>query len=398
MTQCRQCKNQFENRPEDIAFYKKIDVPKPTLCPSCRFQRRETFRNERTLYSRKCDKSGKPIISIFAPDSPFKVYAQDEWWKDNGDPPQANFNFSRPFFEQFRELQLQAPRLALLSKDSENTEFANHSARNRNCYITFSTLDSEEIYYGMMINKCRSLTDCTYMFDGCELSYECFYGFKLYQCGWCLECRNSIDCWFCYDCVGCNSCFMSANLRNKSYVLENQQLTKEEYEKHMQQLFPLTHDNVEQLKQQWLAVTDKATHKYSNIVNSEAVVGAFMLNCKSCHECVHTSNSENCAYMFHTWDMKDCWDVTNTLGELMYETHGVVGGYNNKFVNYSYDNRFIEYCDHTFNSENCFGCVGIKKGTYCIFNKPYSKEELDKEDLMANVKEWALKAADITNK
>jgi hypothetical protein len=33
------------------------------------------------------------------------------------------------------------------------------------------------------------------------------------------------------------------------------------------------------------------------------------------------------------------------------------------------------YCDSCHNSENLFGCVGIIKGSYMIFNKQYGKEE-----------------------
>jgi hypothetical protein len=47
MRQCQNCKNQFTIEPEDFAFYEKIKVPPPTFCPSCRFQWRLSFMNER---------------------------------------------------------------------------------------------------------------------------------------------------------------------------------------------------------------------------------------------------------------------------------------------------------------------------------------------------------------
>jgi Zn ribbon nucleic-acid-binding protein len=55
------------------------------LCPECRQQRRLSFRNERNLYKRDCDATGKSIISIYSPDKPYKVYNQDFWWSDNWD-------------------------------------------------------------------------------------------------------------------------------------------------------------------------------------------------------------------------------------------------------------------------------------------------------------------------
>ena len=54
----------------------KFQIPTPTLCPEERQRRRLSFRNERKLYRRKCDATGRSIISIYNPDSPYKVYDQ----------------------------------------------------------------------------------------------------------------------------------------------------------------------------------------------------------------------------------------------------------------------------------------------------------------------------------
>ena len=69
---CQNCKQNFTIEPEDFEFYKKIDVPTPTFCPECRMVRRMNFRNEHALYKRKCDATGKDIISMFCPESPKK--------------------------------------------------------------------------------------------------------------------------------------------------------------------------------------------------------------------------------------------------------------------------------------------------------------------------------------
>ena len=63
--QCQNCKKDFVIEPEDFNFYEKIKVPPPTFCPECRLIRRMIWRNERTLYKRKCDKTGKQIITMF---------------------------------------------------------------------------------------------------------------------------------------------------------------------------------------------------------------------------------------------------------------------------------------------------------------------------------------------
>ena len=53
---------------------KKYSIPLPKLCPEERQRRRLLRRNERKLYRRKCDATGKFIISIYSETHPYKVY------------------------------------------------------------------------------------------------------------------------------------------------------------------------------------------------------------------------------------------------------------------------------------------------------------------------------------
>ena len=96
---CQNCKKNFTIEPEDFIFYDKIKVPPPTWCPECRMVRRMNWRNERTLYKRKCDAPGhnEEIISIYHKDSPLKVYDQKYWWSDEWDAMQygRDYDFSK---------------------------------------------------------------------------------------------------------------------------------------------------------------------------------------------------------------------------------------------------------------------------------------------------------------
>ncbi|USN57706.1 MAG: hypothetical protein H6767_04930 [Candidatus Peribacteria bacterium] len=91
---CKHCSVNFDITDKDVEFYEKVSpsfggkkylIPSPTLCPDCRQQRRLSFRNERQLYKRQCDATGKPIVSIYSPDKPYTVYEQDFWWSDAWD-------------------------------------------------------------------------------------------------------------------------------------------------------------------------------------------------------------------------------------------------------------------------------------------------------------------------
>ena len=123
---CKQCGDKFEISEKDLKFIEKIspvfagkkcEIPAPTLCPDCRRQRRLAFRNESSLYHRKCDKTGKQIISMYKPEAPFPVYCPEEWFGDTWDARDygREFDFGRPFFEQFVELRDKVPHLSLIS-------------------------------------------------------------------------------------------------------------------------------------------------------------------------------------------------------------------------------------------------------------------------------------------
>ena len=64
---CTVSGQEFTITDKDQEFYEKMDVPLPTLCPDERRRRRLAIRNDLSLYNRKCDKTGKSIISVFAP-------------------------------------------------------------------------------------------------------------------------------------------------------------------------------------------------------------------------------------------------------------------------------------------------------------------------------------------
>jgi hypothetical protein len=133
---CKVCNAGFEITSKDLEFYEKISpvingerflIPSPTLCPDCRKQRRLATRNERHLYKRNCDATGKSMISIYGPECKSKVYHQDEWWSDrwSGLDYGREFNSNRSFFAQFGELLEVVPKLSVVVMNAENSEYTN---------------------------------------------------------------------------------------------------------------------------------------------------------------------------------------------------------------------------------------------------------------------------------
>src|SRR3989338_4635463 len=90
---CRFSGEKFYVRPEDVEFYKKIRVPLPTLSPNERRRRRCAAHNSYTLFKKVSAYSGKKIVSIYSPRSPFKIYEHQVWYSDRWDP----FEYARDY-------------------------------------------------------------------------------------------------------------------------------------------------------------------------------------------------------------------------------------------------------------------------------------------------------------
>lgn len=376
---CKECKNNFIITFEDKKFYQKINVPEPTLCFNCRQQRRYAFRNERTFYQRNCDLCKRKIISIYSPNKPFKVYCQDCWWSDRWDSLDygQEFNFNKPFFEQFKELMLKVPRLALVSKNSENSEYANHSGDNKNVYLSSVIWYSENIYYSNWVSHSQDCIDCTYILDKAELCYELITSSNCYNCQYSNLLFNCYNCNFCYDLRGCNNCFMCSNLRNKKYCIKNKQYSQHEYEFIINKIDFGSFTETENIKndfEKW----QKNNTNYRNIIdNSENCTGNHIFHSINCLHCFDISKMENSKYCVSALETKDSYDIYHCGYDcdLLYESHALVGAHNCRFSHFSYNNTDLEYCDSCHNSHDLFGCSGMIKNNNCILNKQYSAKE-----------------------
>ena len=379
---CKNCQQSFKIEEDDVAFYARLHVPPPTWCPECRQQRRYAWRNERTLYRRNCDLCGKSTVTIYSQNKPYKVYCPPCWWGDGWDAGQyaRDFDFSKSFFEQYKELQYTVPRIALLGKNSVNSEYTNHSSDNKNCYLVTSAGYCENIMYSNWIMESRDCNDCMYIYTKMERSYECIDSHNSYRCQYGIWLRDCTECFYCYDCRGCQNCFLSYNLRGKSYCFLNQQYTKEEYFKKVAEFNLGSYADRKKLYEQFITLMrNDAIHRDVMNENSVNVVGSAISNSKNVYQCFDVDDAENARYCVSATHIKDCMDAYHFgfKQELIYESHALVRNYHTLFSHLSYDDSYITYCDMCYNSQNLFGCVGVKKGEYRILNKQYSKSEYE---------------------
>lgn len=234
MKNCPECSSSFSITDQERSLLDSFQVPDPVSCPECRLIRRLNERNARKLYYRNCDFSGKKIISMYHPEHPFPVYDQETWWSDQWDPLEygRDFDFSRPFFEQFQELMNAVPHFSvfIVGGTLENSDFTNCTGYLKNCYLLSESDYNEDSYYSNRIYHSRNLSDCSNCFE-CERCYECIDCEGCYDVFYSQDSQNCSESWFLKNCLGCKDSIGCINQRQQQYMIFNKQYTKEEYER-----------------------------------------------------------------------------------------------------------------------------------------------------------------------
>ncbi len=379
--QCQLCETSFSFTTADRNFYGKMELPYPTFCPSCRFQRRLTWRNERSLYRRVCDRSGKDVISIFHPDSQIVIYDRDRWWNDSWDAEEFGLVFSSeiPFFLQLQTLLKKVPFPALFSGRSENTHYSNHVGEMKDCYLTFASWDGEGLLFSSNMHSSKDCADCLSL-NKSELCYSCIEGERLFECRYVLECENCSDCSFCFDCVGCSRCFGSTNLRHKQYYIFNQPYTKEEYLQKIKEYDLSSYHTTKTCKEKFSHLMKEAVHRFAKISNCEDVTGDYLLGIKNSFDCFNlTGEVRDCRYTTHGgYGLADCYDGygVGAQTELLYEVVDC-GDQGMQYISniVVWGSTNVSYSINCHSCRDCFGCIGLRNKSFCILNRQYQEDE-----------------------
>ncbi|HEV7424000.1 MAG TPA: hypothetical protein VGO21_02300 [Candidatus Paceibacterota bacterium] len=380
---CKNCKKDFIIEPNDFGFYEKIKVPPPTFCPECRRQRRWAWKNNMSLYSRKCDLCEKSIISIYSPDSPIKVYCNKCWWSDKWDPKSygVEYDFSKPFFSQFKDLIEKVPHMAIVNDDgiaSLNCEYTHDWWFSKNCYMCLSGWYVENVMYSFFILAGRDIMDCMNIRSKNEWLYECIICANCYELKYSQYCTACINSEFMYYSANCQDCFMCVGLVNKKYCFKNKQYTKEEYEKILEEYRLDTLSGVEKAQKEFNDFLPGHFRRYSHILKSINCTGETISYSKNCKNCFVAKKSENCSYCDFISGDKDSYDLSMS-GEVSESYDSVVADHSqlNFFGVFSVKSQDVRYTQHCHNCKYLFGCVGLRNDSYSIFNKKYTKEKYE---------------------
>jgi hypothetical protein len=377
---CQNCKKDFTIEPDDFSFYEKIKVPPPTWCWKCRAKRRMSFRNFRYLYDRICPMTGEKIFTTIPPSAPMPAYERDYWMSDKWDAIDygKEYDFNRPFFEQFKELYHSVPATNTLNQNQVNSEYSS-GLDLKNCYLCFDAGYSEDSSYGVTLQKSKQCYDTI----NCKLSELCYWSINITQCYrafFSRNCTSCVDMWFSQDCVGCNNCFGCTNLRNKNYYIFNQPYSREEYDKKLKEYNLSSWNTLMGMRVQaenfWLTYPTRFRHG----LKDSGCSGDYIFNSAQLRNCFFANGAQNCVNSQSIiYDpIRDSMDVTSSGIdiELDYEVSGCGTAVHNLYFGVdcftTSDSKYAINCRQV---NDCFGCVALSSKKYCILNKQYTKEE-----------------------
>ena len=393
--QCQNCKQEFAIEPDDFAFYEKMKVPAPEICPLCRQKLRTTFRNFKTLYKRPCSKSGRMIVSVFNPEAKFPVYGIPEWRGDDWDAIQygVDINPEESFFKQLGQLFNRVPHLSLWSIRTENCDYSSQIDSSKNCYLIFGGIEDEDCDYGHIVWNSQYSVDNLYMFKS-ESCYECIDCLESSKLFYSQECESCVDSIGLFDCRNCLNCIGCVGQMSKSYCIFNKQVTKDEYKDFLLK-YPLKEkSSIDYILKERDALRTKIPQRVFFGSHNNNVSGNHIYNAHNIHNSFDIKRGENSKFCFTVREAIDSYDIsfTGNLSEC-YQCLTILGSDRVIGSQTIVDSHDVFYSEACFNCNDIFGCYGLRKKSYCIFNKQYTKEEYNslKEKLIEKMEkdgEW----------
>jgi len=391
---CQNCKKDFTIEPEDLDFYKKIDVPPPTFCPQCRMIRRLCVRNERSLYKNTCQLCKKETISVYSPDKDLTIYCPECYVSDKWDPLDYgwDYDFNRSLFEQLNELFRAVPRPARNETNVVNCNYCEDCTNSKNCYLCFGAYHCDQAMYSYVPLFSKNIVDVTFGNQN-EMAYEAGNCRGVYRVRFVQFADECLDSSLLLSCVGCSDCFGCINLQNKKYYIFNQPYSKKDYQEEIKKWDIGSYSILQKAQEKFKELSYSVPYRNARIINGQNCTGDLIRNAKNCKNCFGLiEGAENLKYVYigglSLKDSYDAWGAAEKT-QLVYEVTGCGWGDRVMFTNNTHNCTSVQYSNKCFSSSDLFGCCGLKKKKYCIFNKAYSKEEYLKlrDKIIAQAKE-----------
>lgn len=371
---------------KEIDLCRRVSVPPRKMATNTIWKWMAYFDAGYQFWWNTHPETGKPVLSFHHPASGVKVLPDAEWHAKDFSEINQTADPTRSFFEQLRALQVRVPLLATFSRVEPENSITLFSFGDRNSYFTFACI-SERTFFATGAFEVRG---SSLLFTSHQVtdSHHAFKSNRMFQCRYV---RESLDCLhsaFLFDCRNCQNCFGASNKRNRQYIFMNEQLTKEEYERRMSTIDLGKRSEVEKWMKAFdeLLARDGVWPENFNI-NCQESTGEYLINGVRCEHCYDSADAPSDQY-------HSAWSYgANSHNAFMWGSIDSTDGYmtvscpNSNRTKFSFRSFRLDNCEYCFmcaDLRDCFGCIGLKKKRFCIFNKQY--DEADYYRLLDEVK------------
>ncbi len=376
----------FQISPLEQELRQKLGAPPPRVLPKFTFRQLMAFWPHWSLHKRKCDRTGKSLISIFGPDCPYPVWNREDWIQF-ANPPSVSVDLSRPFFPQLWELFQRCPIPHNLGIGNENCEYTDDWWYSKNCYLCHSGVHCEDCEYCYRIFGLRDSAFSVFSFHS-ELCFELVNSSNCFSVISAINCKNCHDSAFLFDCRNVSHCLLCWNLRNAKFCIRNVQLTEEEYLKERSRLKLTSRSEYNRLVNEFESIiSTKAYWKAADVEHCVDSFGNFLEHCKNCENGYFFSDAEDSVNIVRGKDFRDCLDC---VGPFLVERSYLSAVAQDRCYDVVCSAvittcRSVDYCFHCYKCEDCFGCCGLVGKRFCVFNREYPEREY--RELVARLKQ-----------
>ena len=360
---------------KEIALCKKFRVPPSTVKPGTRMNMLNGYNTGLAVFWNTDAMSGKPIISAIHPDLPFKVVEDVEWHRNDYSCHNLEHDPNKKIFDHIWELAKVIPFKSKRNRQMDDKSIGVGNLKAVESYMVCGSIAIRSFYTYAVVNAEDSID----VVNGLNMirSYSVTGSYQISDSEYVFESKDCLKCSFIFDCRNCEFCFGATNKRNKRYIWFNEQLTKDEWEKRRAEInLSCTEISQKYLEKFYELWRKDAVWPQGFSIANEDCFGEHVTDSVRCHESYWQEKCNDAYRSRYCVEMNDVAYVSGAgWGTRCYMIAGDTSGADNKFTMASNSGVGLEYCMVCDDCQNCFGCVGLSKKRFYIFNKAYSEEE-----------------------
>jgi len=373
---CIETGEEFEITAQEIEMLKLLRVPPPTITWWAAMRREGAFLAGYDLFLRPT-LNATNAISFYDPATTVPLVTKTHWQSDTFDAMAYNQDAKtdEPFFEQWQRLSNSVPRSALVQHGiKENSDWVTYGMDYKDGYGCYAGIGMEDAIYSDSCGYCQHVLETN--FSGyCEFCYDSVMCLRSSRLLFCERCEESVSLTFCLACKNCSDCFGCTNLKNKHFCFLNEQLTEEDYKRHLSNIDLTEARIIAEWKSKIAAVWSRTFRCANHILRAEDELGDDIEDSRSAYG-VSIRQSER---VYGSYGIVECRDIMWS-----FYPKGSERCYGCKDTIHSSEATICIACDHCIDikyseslihCEHCFGCIGLKHKRFCLFNKQYTEEE-----------------------